>query len=135
MSETKRTDVGGTEGEDSVGSVSSELMNKYYARKITQGIRIMHFKPEISSRKWDHKPIMAPLKVHLGSNNNPGPTLPLWGGKFLDGPGPSQWAQAMWRDFGLWVILLVPWTPSILGPRGTQIAPTVHRPHTTAHRP
>ncbi|MBW0505911.1 hypothetical protein O181_045626 [Austropuccinia psidii MF-1] len=86
-----------TEGEDSVSSVSLELMTKDYAS------RIMHFKPEKihqgsgaitqlwptqSSQNGAPRPSWVPII-------RPKPPLQLRRGQVLDGPGPSQWAQAM----------------------------------------
>ncbi|MBW0486992.1 hypothetical protein O181_026707 [Austropuccinia psidii MF-1] len=40
MPEPQRTDIGGTEGEDSVSSVSLELVTKGYASRRIQGVRL-----------------------------------------------------------------------------------------------
>ncbi|MBW0587039.1 hypothetical protein O181_126754 [Austropuccinia psidii MF-1] len=108
MPEPQITEGGSTEGDNSVSSWA-----------ITQ-----LWPPTEASKKMK---ILVPLDF----NHYPGPPHQHCGGQVLDGPGPSQWAQAMWWKIGLWAIMLVPWTPwkpGIFGPRGPSIASMDHGP-------
>ncbi|MBW0489678.1 hypothetical protein O181_029393 [Austropuccinia psidii MF-1] len=63
--EPQRTDGGGTEGEDSVSSVSLELIAEEYASRRFNMSESVHFQQNkfMTSRKWGHNSIMAPLKA------------------------------------------------------------------------
>ncbi|MBW0530511.1 hypothetical protein O181_070226 [Austropuccinia psidii MF-1] len=63
--EPQRKDGGGTEGEDSVSSVSLELITEEYASRRFNTSESVHFqkKETMTSRKWGHNSIMDPLKA------------------------------------------------------------------------
>ncbi|MBW0535380.1 hypothetical protein O181_075095 [Austropuccinia psidii MF-1] len=88
MPEPQRTDGGGAEGEESVSSVSLELMAKEFCRRRIQCIRILHSNPEDVLIESGQKPDMGP---------NPSPkTFPAILRKVIFyGPRPSQWDQAI----------------------------------------
>ncbi|MBW0476346.1 hypothetical protein O181_016061 [Austropuccinia psidii MF-1] len=87
MPDLQSTDGGCAEGEDSVSSVSLELMSKDGAGRRIQGIRIMQSKPEKlineilmvldplnGPRLWSHGPPGTPTygaSLALGDSNNP----------------------------------------------------------------
>ncbi|MBW0538124.1 hypothetical protein O181_077839 [Austropuccinia psidii MF-1] len=86
MPEPQRTDIGGTEREDSVSSVSLELMTKDYARRRIQGVRlctssvknhqvcgaITQFMDPSSSSMWGSKALLGPNHQSRTSPSNMG---------------------------------------------------------------
>ncbi|MBW0575828.1 hypothetical protein O181_115543 [Austropuccinia psidii MF-1] len=111
MPEPQRTDGGSAKGEESVSSVSLELMAKeLYSRRI-HCIRILHSNAEDFINEPGHKPAMA---LNLGPNPSP-KTFPAMLRKVsFYGPGPSQWAQTIWVRKWSMAICMVPWAPGIL---------------------
>ncbi|MBW0589473.1 hypothetical protein O181_129188 [Austropuccinia psidii MF-1] len=86
MPEPQRTDGGGA-GEESVSSVSLELMAKDCAGRRIQGIRMMHSKPENFINEDGHNPVIAP---QIGPNQSPKTSPSTLGRSETYGPGPSQ---------------------------------------------
>ncbi|MBW0496273.1 hypothetical protein O181_035988 [Austropuccinia psidii MF-1] len=64
------------------------------------------------------------IQVLWGLNNYSGPPLQLWGGQFLDCPGSSNWAQAIWWKIG-------PMDP--LEPQHIWAQVASNSPHTVGH--
>ncbi|MBW0512763.1 hypothetical protein O181_052478 [Austropuccinia psidii MF-1] len=103
MPAPQSTEGDGAEGEDSMSSVSLELMTKDLCKQKNLRHQNNALKAsKHSSRKWVIPQLWPPSKsskvkvlVLLGLKHYPGPPLQLWGGQVIDGPGPSQWAQDM----------------------------------------
>ncbi|MBW0472088.1 hypothetical protein O181_011803 [Austropuccinia psidii MF-1] len=90
MPEPQRTESGGTEGEDSVSSVSFELITRDYGRRKIQSIRLCTSILKKSSRVWGHNSLYGLLKVLNVGPQSTNQDLPFSSGEvtFLDGPGP-----------------------------------------------
>ncbi|MBW0480213.1 hypothetical protein O181_019928 [Austropuccinia psidii MF-1] len=73
------------------------------------------------------KPAMA---LNWAPTHHPRPSLQYWGRSGFYGPGPSQWAQAIWKMNWSIAIFMVPWTPWKSGLRGSN---NPHRPQSVGH--
>ncbi|MBW0507963.1 hypothetical protein O181_047678 [Austropuccinia psidii MF-1] len=86
-------------------------MAKDGAGRRIQGIRIMQSKPENFSNEDGPESSYGPS--NWAPINHSRPPLKDVEGHISYGPGPSQWAQAMWVSKWSMAIFMVPWTPWI----------------------
>ncbi|MBW0517521.1 hypothetical protein O181_057236 [Austropuccinia psidii MF-1] len=121
MPEPQTKEGGIAEGEDSVSSVSLELMTKKYASRRFNTSESVHFNSKtMYSRKWGHTSMMTPLKASKVKIQDP------FGDEFITQDLPCNFGEAR--------ILMVldplngsrPWShgtpgcPAKLGPGGLQ---------------
>ncbi|MBW0584481.1 hypothetical protein O181_124196 [Austropuccinia psidii MF-1] len=121
MLKPERTDGGSREGEDSVSSVSLEIITRDYGSRRSQAIRLCTSSLKKSSRVWGHNSFYGLFKVLNLRDQSTIQDLPLISGEvtFLDGHGPPSMGPGHIGKNCIWELFFVPWTheaPKNLGP-------------------